>query len=457
MRFRTPRSCPTIAEGGISYRGKSSLRRFSHTPHSCASEGVEPQRQRPSRGKESGVGILITLAAGLLYSLIPDDAFGRSNSSSALNDQTFRTFTVVSNEPISPTSFILTVKPSLSSDEEANAEVIRKAWEHGLWSVEFKQPQLQIARNYTPLPPRGGDGATTLRFLIRRYEGGEVSKYLSRLQGQGQGPPWAGDAVELRGPHLGFDVAARLGGAGRDVVFLAGGTGVAPALQLARRLLAVPGSGGLSVRILWANRSAQECAGLPRLEGPKGRSWSFWSAPGRKPDNSEEMGTPGPIAQQLRDLEAAYRQKGNILEFKCVVDGEGSRINAGDITTAVRSTTPSPPAKDARQTATPTQALSSNSCHLHSQRLLQNSTEEADTQKEKNAQVLGMRQCNCSGDGATGKNLFMISGPDGFVGAYVGPKVWAAGAERQGPLGGIVGELRKKDPKAWADWLVLKQ
>jgi NAD(P)H-flavin reductase len=441
------------------------LRRISQTSHRCASEGVEPPKQRPSGGKKLVIGAVISLAAGVLYLLVPDDSFSRSNSSSALNNHTFRKFTVVSNEQISPTSFILTVKPSLPGDEEENAEVIRKAWEHGLWSVEFKQPQLQIARHYTPLPPttaapHGGDGPATLRFLIRRYEGGEVSRYLSRLQGPGPGSAGPGDAVELRGPHLGFDVAARLGDAGRSVVFLAGGTGIAPALQLASRVLSVqPAREGLSVRILWASRSALDVAGCPRLEGrqEKGRSWSFWSADGRGLDTNDALEAPGPIVQQLRGLEAAYRQKGSTLEFKCVVDEEGSRISPGDITREVSKSAISPRAKDSEQTATSTQALSSSSCHLHSQRLLQNSTEEADTQKEEGHQVPGVHQCSCSGDGATGKNLFMISGPDGFVGAYVGPKVWAAGAERQGPLGGLVGELRKKDPKIWSDWLVLKQ
>ncbi|ROW02648.1 hypothetical protein VSDG_01832 [Cytospora chrysosperma] len=397
---------------------------------------------RPSGGRKLVIGAVISLAAGLLYLLVPDDSSSRSNSSTALNNQTFRKFTVVSNEQISPTSFILTVKPSLPGDEEENAEVIRKAWEHGLWSVEFKQPQLQIARHYTPLPPtaatpHGGDGPATLRFLIRRYDGGE-----------------------LRGPHLGFDVAARLGDAGRSVVFLAGGTGIAPALQLASRVLSIrPAREGPSVRILWASRSALDVAGCPRLEGrrEKGRSWSLWSADGHGLDTNDALEAPGPIVQQLRDLEAAYRQKGSTLEFKCVVDEEGTRISPGDITREVSKSAILPRARVSEQTATSTQALSSSSCHLHSQRLLQNSTEEADTKKEEDPQVPGVHQCSCSGDGATGKNLFMISGPDGFVGAYVGPKVWAAGAERQGPLRGLVGELRKKDPKIWSDWLVLKQ
>lgn len=511
VEYKTESLFTTRAEGSVLGRGMVS-RRFSQTSRRCFSagrtnhqqipsgEGIEPPKRRRAGGRKLVVGAITSLTAGLLYALIPDNNPNRSQSSSSLNNETFRKFTVVSNEPISPTSFILTVKPSLASGDGENSGVIRKAWEHGLWSVEIKQPQLQIARHYTPLPPSppispqdnsNGNGeaapTTTLRFLIRRYEGGEVSKYLSRLRGPASGALGAGDIVELRGPHLGFDVAARMGGGGggggggsaaggRDVVFLAGGTGIAPALQAARRVLLLSAPPGreeagrpLTVRIYWANRSALDCVGCSRPEAAwKGRSWSsVWSASDGGSDGLGEagLGVPGPIVQQLRDLESAYRQRGHTLEFKCVVDEEGSRIGARDITAAVGRpplpsiSTPSPRARrgDDGHKVTSDQASLLSSCQLHSQRLLQNSTEDVDAQEEKKAQISGRRRCNCDGDGATGKNLFMISGPDGFVSAYVGPKVWAAGAERQGPLGGVVGELRKKDPKLWRDWLVLKQ
>ena len=474
------RPSPTRLESHVLRCGSVALRLFSQMPirrisagrtdheRAQSSEVVGPPIRRPARGKKLFVGAILSLTVGLLYAIIPDNSPSRSKSSPALNDETFRKFTVVSNEQISPTSFILTVEPSLSSDARENAEVIRRAWDHGLWSVEVKQPQLQIARHYTPLPPppsqqqqqppQDGHGAT-LRFLVRRYEGGEVSRYLSRLRGRGALGA-GGDVVELRGPHLGFDVAARLGDAGRDVVFLAGGTGIAPALQMARRMLSVPGGEGLSVQILWANRSALDCVGCPRLGTQGRRSWWPWPTSNRNLNKDEGPGAPSPIVQQLRDLEAVYKQQGKTLELKCVVDEEGSRVSAGDLTAAV-SRPPLPAASTAlsRARGTPGQATTSDqeTCWLHSQRLLQDSTEDADAQEEKGTQVSGTTKCKCNGDGARGKNLFMISGPDGFVSAYVGPKVWAAGAERQGPLGGLVGELRKRDPKSWTDWLILKQ
>ncbi|KAH8586137.1 hypothetical protein B0O99DRAFT_656994 [Bisporella sp. PMI_857] len=128
-------------------------------------------------------------------------------------------------------------------------------WKEGIWSVEFKQPQLQIARHYTPLPPvlspiENQHGA--LRFLIRTEKGGEMSNYLAMLA--------AGDKLELRGPHSSLKLPKHLA----DVVFLAGGTGIAPAMQAAYTLLenqSAEYSSQLNIHIVWANRRREDCAG----------------------------------------------------------------------------------------------------------------------------------------------------------------------------------------------------
>lgn len=376
-----------------------------------------------------------------------------------LNRERFTPCLVVSSEPVSPTAFILTVKtPSsrgiFSGDTPTNQAIVREAWRHGLWSVEIKQPQLQIARNYTPLPPvpdeedqplkespsampdrsDDDDNAAQLRFLVRRYDSGETSNYLSRLR--------PGDTIELRGPHLGFDVARRLGAAGRDVVFLAGGTGVAPAMQAAARLLG--GKNDVSVRIFWANRSAVDCAGCARAaQAARRPGWLWWRGGTTGPAVEEE---PGVVVRQLRALQAAYQAKGRTLEVRCAIDEEGGVFQAQEIINAV-----------GRSERLPDQA--SYSCYYHTQGQLVYSTDENDTRaSEQGGQRTSLeRQCTCVGGSGGGKNLFMISGPDGFVSAFVGPKVWADGAERQGPVGGLVAELMRKTPGAWEDWLILKQ
>lgn len=366
---------------------------------------------------------------------------------SLLNKERFTPCLVLSSEPVSPTAFILTVRtppttPTSSKDTPTNHDIVHNAWRHGLWSVEIKQPQLQIARNYTPLPPSSStqaqppsqhDGAAELRFLIRRYDSGETSTYLSRLR--------AGDTVELRGPHLGFDVARRLGSAGRDVVFLAGGTGVAPAMQAAARLL--EGERDVSVRILWANRAAVDCSGCTRLAGG-GSGW-LWGWRRTDVEKRAEQ-TPGEVMRQLRALQDEYAAKGRVLDVKCAVDEEGGFITPRDIANAVASSS----------------RLSTRagvSCGLHSQEMLVRGTEVDDSSKlgADGLKTSPEIQCTCGHDGKGGKNLLMISGPDGFLSAFVGPKVWADGAERQGHVGGHVAELMKKDPFTWNDWLVLKQ
>jgi hypothetical protein len=66
--------------------------------------------------------------------------------------------------------------------------------------------------------------------------------------------------------------------------------------------------------------------------------------------------------------------------------------------------------------------------------------------------------CTClPADGALpGKNLFIVSGPDGFVSHYAGPKIWRGGKQTQGPVGGVVAEIQKSHPQIAKDWLVLK-
>ncbi|KAF3920514.1 hypothetical protein ABW20_dc0108374 [Dactylellina cionopaga] len=43
-----------------------------------------------------------------------------------------------------------------------------------------------------------------------------------------------------------------------------------------------------------------------------------------------------------------------------------------------------------------------------------------------------------------GRDVIMVSGPEGFVNHYAGKKGWKDGMETQGSLGGIVGEILKK-------------
>ncbi|KAL1881930.1 hypothetical protein Daus18300_000984 [Diaporthe australafricana] len=429
-----------------------------------AKPNTHDKKTRP--GRPLAILTAVILGAALLSATTDTGGLFGGTPKGVLNGESFVPFTVLSTEQTSPKTFILTVSAP-APHQAGNGSVVQDAWAHGLWSVEVKQPQLQIARNYTPLPPTtaaaaaasgdDGDGPAALRFLVRRYDGGEMSTYLSRLR--------PGDEVWLRGPHLGFDIAARLGPAGDRVVFLAGGTGIAPALQAARHLLSARDgpenrNGKLSMEIIWANRARADCAGCPRLQregrGFWGRLSSSVTGGSAPPGDQGTDRLQHPVVQELREVQAAYRARGYELEFRCVADDEAGTISSADVARAVECsrTTPSPPTAAHARTE---QAA----CYLHSQLQLRHSTNESDAGdaglKGRGGPDAAARECVCSGEGATGKNLLMISGPDGFVSAYVGPKVWADGAERQGPVGGLVRKLIAKDPEAWRDWLVLKQ
>lgn len=286
-----------------------------------------------------------------------------------------------------------------------------------------------------------------LRFLIRRVHGGEVSSYLARLR--------VGDSVEIRGPRGGFDLRTRLGatsgdGVGegkrkgrRKVVFLAGGTGIAPALQAARRLLADPSvSEGLEMEVVWANRSREDCLGCDGGNG--GRT----------------LEKKGAVVAMLEEMRAKY---GGRFRYACTVDEERSVIDARTITRATGVAGPDGsasnwwwpwPSTDGTTASRPTPFINSDACRYHSAKRLVSSA-DADPPADADGE-----ECQCKdADGSRvmgGKNLLMVSGPDGFINMYVGPKVWGAGKELQGPVRGAVGELRRKYPNLAEDWLVLK-
>lgn len=79
-----------------------------------------------------------------------------------------------------------------------------------LSAIWIKDPSMQIQRPYTPI------SFDPLRILVKRYEDGEVSRFVHRqgteLQVRGFDTTWTGNVEEI--------------------LFIAGGTGITPALQL---------------------------------------------------------------------------------------------------------------------------------------------------------------------------------------------------------------------------------
>jgi cytochrome-b5 reductase len=168
-------------------------------------------------------------------------------------DDLFMPFTITKREYVSSTAFILTVRPKQGPSNRTAVDPYKGDWEKGGWTVRLAQPEMQIARVYTPLPPSGSDKPDELRFLVRKVKGGEVSTYLSRL------PIGAKVLVQRWYPSVDtIDLKNTT-----DILFLAGGTGIAPAMQLAYALFEgqTREDGGPKMHIVWGNQRREDCLG----------------------------------------------------------------------------------------------------------------------------------------------------------------------------------------------------
>jgi hypothetical protein len=400
-------------------------------------------RLRPSRG----------LVVAFTGCAVAGGAYRYYNSKSQpetgdhLNSSSFTPYTISSKATVTPTSSIFTLKhPSHGGveAEKSSAEAIREIWKTGIWSVQARQPELQIARSYTPLPPSSTtspsskvSGQTTeirnddtepdadLRLLIRAEKNGEVSNYLHSLP--------TSSTVDIRGPFLELDLPDDL----RDVIFIAGGTGIAPALQVAHIISQRPGA---RMRILWNTRHrAESQCGISdgseqkaqdptrrksRLEelDPWGKisQWTTWglASGGQKPESAleevrrQQSAASGETEQQsliVRELEALKRsfdatrrhtesERGG-LTVEYFVDDDNRFVKPRDVSKHFRAV----------------------------------------AQEEE---AMGL---------PSGNKLILVSGPEGFVSLWAGKKVWMGGREMQGPLGGYFANsgLARQGWKVW--------
>ena len=98
-----------------------------------------------------------------------------------------------------------------------------------LWSVEIKQPDVMVVRNYTPLPLQVNPETEQLEvfeddkfaggklfFYIKQYEQGEVARWLHSLP--------ENHIVELRGPYVDYEFPHYEGEVRRDRRFLQSGS-----------------------------------------------------------------------------------------------------------------------------------------------------------------------------------------------------------------------------------------
>ncbi|KAJ5845078.1 hypothetical protein N7534_008747 [Penicillium rubens] len=313
----------------------------------------------------------------------------QNTSSATLNPETFTKYSLVSRDPVSATSSLFTLRPRKPSD--SNYDVYEEAWQTGVWSVMFKQPQLQIGRDYTPLPTTAATSLTVddenegcLRFFIRKDPFGEVSRYLHNID--------VGADIELRGPKIECAIPRET----EEILFIAGGTGIAPALQAGYSLLnRTNAERRPRIHILWANRLKDDCAGghSDSLKPQPRQGWfSGWFGSSKShettPGNAVDVRTED-TSLIVRELQALKSQYPGQVTVDYYLDEENTFITKEDIRSAIA------PAST------------------------------RDSRKSK---------------------LILVSGPEGFISYMAGPKLWAQGQELQGPLKGVIKEL---DLKEW--------
>ncbi|KAL8768850.1 MAG: hypothetical protein Q9209_005031 [Squamulea sp. 1 TL-2023] len=360
------------------------------------------------------VGVGVTGSGVWLgYSGVLGTWLGPDEGTDTAQADVFQDYELIKNQKISSTSYIFKIQPSTfgprAYKSRLDGQKLGEACKKGIWSVQIKHPLLTIARLYTPIPTILKDpyahalGETAdyaslnpqdnqLRFLIRNHPEGELSRFLSRLQ--------PGARIELRGPYQEFEFPKNL----EQVVFLAGGTGISPALQMAHALLEdgsdVPKP---TMTIFWANRLAEDCKGA--LLEPDHRpgnllqqTWhSIFGSADREPatlpvPNPEDS----PIVRELSTLKTRYPANFHVSYF---ADDQQRFITERDI-------------------------------HVKTQQP-------------------GSRVIQPTPSDSFSKKLIMVSGPDGFVEHFAGPKVWKEGKELQGDLGGV---LKKMHLSGWTVW-----
>lgn len=248
------------------------------------------------------------------------------------------TFTLQSRQPISPTVSIFTLKAERPAILPAFFD---KFFMGAVWAVDIAQPQLQIRREYTPLPPALDpetgktlvkNDVAELQLLIRKEPGGEVSSYVHGLSD--------GAEVQISRPQpqiglwpVGEDREAK------TLVMIVGGTGITAALQaihatLETRRFKQKETGAESrpfLHIMWANRRREDCLGgiSDNPVAPMAKS-SWWNLGGLL-GGSQVVRTaetePGvsPLVDEINRLKAIHGER---LKVDYFVDEEGTFVTA---------------------------------------------------------------------------------------------------------------------------------
>lgn len=353
--------------------------------------------------RSRGALLTLTLSAGGAYTYHRLSSDTPDPSPRRLDARRFAPFTLLRKDAVSSTASIFTLRsahamstspsPSTSSEEAEGSIDAHAHWgppytsgeyAHKLWSIETKQPDLQIARSYTPLPPTpspppssssstlpdasGHTDTTILRLLIRALPRGEMSPYLHALA--------PGATMPIRGPRVEADLTDA-----SDVLFLAAGTGIAPGLQCAYWMARTPGA---RMRLMVANRRREDVRGAG---GDGGASWWSWIR-GLEGGERDEGLEKSALVSEIEAWKTEMHRRGGEMRVEYFVDEEGTWIDCAGVRRGMSA------------------------------------LEKRDTTQPQ------------------GRKIIFVSGPEGFVEHWAGPKVWKDGKETQGPVRGVLGQMK---------------
>lgn len=392
---RPPRSSKDKAPG---FDGAGNSARPQKSTRERAAKEVEDAKAPPRTRFRIGPGKLIIYSIVVFLGYKVYTWQTNPARSVVLNPRFFTPFILESREKVSSTSAVMNL---LSLPRGQNTVSMSEAWKTGVWSVQVMQPELQIARSYTPLPPIEGTEPEQVRLFVRQEPQGEVSTFLHKIN--------RGTIVHLRGPRVEYEIPDDVD----EILFLAGGTGIAPALQVAHTLFNYrlkSTEQGPELRILWANRRREDSInGLDSSSSqrtqagliPKVRKFADeWQGecPSQPKGIVEGGAVPSPPSQTrlVEEMETLKARHGGKVIVDYFIDEEGSYISESLLRTYL---------SDIDQTA--------------------------------------------NEDGKPRRKVILVSGPEGFINVFAGPKKWQGGREIQGPLGGL---LKKIDPQEWEIW-----
>lgn len=230
-------------------------------------------------------------------------------------------YALCSRTPFSQSSALFYLKETIVNGRLYDGELENGSiWAKGTWSVDIANPDINILRSYTPLPPSQDLdhlGPRPLELLIRKEPGGEMSNFLNRLR--------SGMKLRMRGPFTDYELPHDVA----EVVFLAGGTGIAPAMQIAYAI---------------GQRRTQRCAASDNsltqpTDGPSVRMSILWA--NRRAADAYSMYADDHPGRLVKQIEQMGQAPGLDLELKVFIDEQGTFIKDKDLSSVLSRPSPS--------------------------------------------------------------------------------------------------------------------